>query len=490
MTLVLHPRAAPPDRLRLWLGAFDRPPGELTWTVGGRRVEPAPVRPAAPAHPWGATCWTGVYEIAGDGAEAIAPGARYRVEVRERGAGGRRARLEVRTLPAEVPGGLDRWFDVLLISCFHQAEDPTGRVGRLVTGLPAGRRPQLSLLMGDQVYLDLPTIGDFPDDERKLAAKFERDYRTNWAGPGGYGRVLAAAPYVAAPDDHEYWNNFPHRSPIIQNSWSAGGRERWRKAADHLYEAFQLGHPAKLGEPVTVDVPPLSFLVLDNRSHRRDDRSRSLAPGTIERVRAWVDRVIAARGFGVVVTGQSLLDEKVGELQGEIADRMLANYGDYPALVRELARLAEAGRPVLLLTGDVHWGRVLRLVDPHGRTRFYEVICSPSSLVASVGADQVKTLGASIRRLFGGEETTWPRHGDPADPPEHFAPQVLGRRYRTEPREPLHRQRGDQVALLSFRRHGRGGLEMKVTYRPVDRPGGGSGGPAVEVGPFTLGPAT
>ena len=479
MTLVLHPRASSGDRLRVWLGAFDRPPTGLTWAVDGQDLPAVALRPIGPAHRWDASTWTGVFELGGADAPEITPGSRHRVSVRESGASGRRAQLEVRTVPAGVPWHLDRSFNVLLVSCFHQAEDRSGRVGQLVAGLPVTLRPDLTLLMGDQVYLDLPTVQNFESASAALAQRFEGSYRANWLGPQGYARVLDAAPAVAIPDDHEYWNNFPHRSPIIQNSWEASDRESWRTAADAVFESFQLAAPAALGDPVELDVPPLSFLVLDNRSQRQADRSRSLPPGALAKVAAWVDRLIETRSFGVVVTGQSLLDEKVGDLKGAVADRVLANYGDYPQLVRELARLSEAGRPVLLLTGDVHWGRAVE-VRSEGQIRFLEVISSPSALVSSVGADQFKSIRASMHQLFTGQRDPTFRHSDPQDPPAYFAHALFGSRYKTTM---LTGQKGDHVALLSFRRHG-DGLRLTVRFLPVP----GTGGPPTTVGPLSLMP--
>lgn len=40
-------------------------------------------------------------------------------------------------------------------------------------------------------------------------------------------------------------------------------------------------------------------------------------------------------------------------------------------MVRALKRLADAGQAVLLLTGDVHWGRITK-IEEGGRARFYE----------------------------------------------------------------------------------------------------------------------
>jgi len=487
MSLHLHPRQAPADRLRLWVGATGRTraPGALRFELDGQAVDARPLRPLTQARSevpaGGARGYTGVFEIAADGqGRPLAPAQTYRAVVREDGSP-HRAGLVVRTLPDGVPSGLGESFRVLLASCFHAAEDRTARLGALIRGLPATLRPHLTLLMGDQVYLDLPTLANFPDDQKALEERFERDYLANWTDPGGYAQLLAAAPTVAVPDDHEYWNNAPHASPIIQNSWKAEGRERWRRAAERMYEAFQLAHPQKLGEPVEVRVPPLSFLLLDTRSQRREDRARSLSPQALRAVEDWARTTAAAGEFGVVVTGQSLFDAPTGKLAGTVGDWTLADYGDYRPLVRALAGLAEVGRPVLCLTGDVHWGRVLAARGHGGAPRFYEIITSPSSLVTSVGMDQVATVGGAVQRLLGGEADPWPRHSDPAEPEKLFGAGVLASSYATET---IHPQKGNQVALLSFRRIGNT-LELRITYFPVPRSGASR---ARQVAPIKLAP--
>jgi len=67
-----------------------------------------------------------------------------------------------------------------------------------------------------------------------LAEKFEKDYTINWSEPLAYANVLGAAPSISIPDDHEYWNNYPHASPFIQNAWSQEGRDNWREAAQSM----------------------------------------------------------------------------------------------------------------------------------------------------------------------------------------------------------------------------------------------------------------
>ncbi len=457
--LILHARAAPKDKIRVWLcadcGRDD--PVSPKWKLNGAAARPDVLRALEPSHAFGSTVRTGVFEF------TLAPSAAA-FNVVEVKTPGMSATLTVRPFPSSIEK--DDWFRILLCSCFHQAENHQALLAKTYQNIPSSQRQDLSLFMGDQVYLDLPTLNNYPDDSAKLAERFETYYRTNWTTVLGLEPLFNAAPSVFCPDDHEYWNNFPHVSPIIQNSWKKASRDRWKVPADQLYDAFQSTPPAARGDNIAVDIAPLSVMVLDQRSQRQEDRSATLAPSGLQQLNDWVDRLIAERKIGAVVTGQSLLDKPVSEYQGTVADWVLSNYGDYESVVKALQRLAEAGRPVLLLTGDVHWGRVTRIKEG-GRTKFIEIVCSPSSLVTTIGSDQLKSIGAGFRKFFKGEETRWPRHSSPPDAEPFFAPQVFGKRYRTDV---VHKQTGDQLAMLAFRRAG-GEIEAKVTYYEIhERP--------------------
>jgi hypothetical protein len=465
--LVLHPRAAPGDRLRVWVGALGRTAAPaLAWTVDGAPAQPLVVRALASARDdagpdamVAATtvrAFTGIFEFAGP---TIVPASAHRVEVKASDGG--HAGLDVRTLPAEVPTGLDRTFNVLLVSCFHRTEDREGLAGNLVAALPDALRPDVTLLLGDQVYLDLPALADFKARRDWLSQRFENDYVANWRGPDGYARVLQAAPTVATPDDHEYWNDFPRAQPHIRTTWSESGRAAWQASARSLYDAFQ-ANPLDGRAAFELDVPPLSLFVLDTRTDRTASRARIVAPAALAQFRAWIDRLLRDRLIGLVASGQSFLDPPAGKLA---LDLMLANFEDYNAIVGEMRRAFEGGIPLVLVTGDVHWGRVVEILDA-GRMRSagFEVISSPSSLVTSIGLDQIRTIGAAIGRLFG-RRNPWPRHSDARDPESHFAQRELGARF---PIARVHRQKGNMVALLSFRRTGFG-LELRVRYFPIHR---------------------
>jgi hypothetical protein len=162
--------------------------------------------------------------------------------------------------------------------------------------------------------------------------------------------VLDAAPSVSIPDDHEYWNNFPHASPFIQNAWSHNGRERWRKAAQAMYRAFQLPYPNNLlpfpnnlGEAFLLDVHPLSFFIADTRSGKDPDRRFTMPESEHQQLNDWVDRVIAEKLLGVFVSGQSVFEDPISSIKGAIADYELPNYEDFGRIMQTLQRIADAG---------------------------------------------------------------------------------------------------------------------------------------------------
>ena len=483
MDLVLYPRVAPQDCLRVWLGVFAATAAPaLNWLLNGAPIVPTSLRPLASVRPDtmlppGVAStelprgFTGVYEF-----PELLPDTLYTITVQ---GGNQSATLETRTLPSAVPTDLDRWLNVLLVSCFHQAEDRQGLAGIIVSQLPAVARPHLTLLAGNQVYLDLPTLKDFPDDVAWLAEKFEKDYTLNWRGPRGYTEVLAAAPSLSIPDDHEYWNNFPHPSPFIGNSLTPAGRDRWRQVAQAMYAGFQLPYPAQLGEPVRFEIAPLSFFVADTRSNKDPDRRFTMSEAAHQQMEQWVSDTIAQKQFGVFVSGQSLFMPATGKIAGAVGDYELPNYDDYGRILLRLQQLADAGRPALCLTGDVHWGRVVTATDIRtGRTSFAEIISSPVSLVTTIGQDQVREVGAFLGDLFG-PRNPWPRHSDPEEPPAFLASEPLQGRF---PCATQHRQKGNHVALLSFRQHG-SGIEVRITYWPITRD-------ATVAKPSVIGPIT
>lgn len=160
------------------------------------------------------------------------------------------------------------------------------------------------------------------------------------------------------------------------------------------------------------------------------------------------------------ITGQSMLGLPVGGLRGRVADYQLANYGDFSYLTNALGRLAEAGLPVIMITGDVHWGRLAAAWDARtGRESIFEIISSPTSLVSTVAKDQL----LAVRGAITGQTEAWPRHSSPGPVPEFLWFGNFGSRFVCSR---IHEQRGNHFVLLSFARSG-AGINLRTTYYPI-----------------------
>jgi hypothetical protein len=459
MALVVSSRLpSGPGRVQVFVGDFDvnaaRP---VHFTLDGAPAQPTVLRPLSsvrgPAHgaPQGSAglrCFTGVYEF-----RDLPRSKRVRVGIQ---AGGESKLLDLTTLPDAVPSAGKGGFDILLASCFCTAESNPGSIAAAVRNLlsairakPSGlRAPDCSLLMGDQVYLDLPTLKDFANDPSFLATKFEADYRANWQS--GLAPLMQLAPWAAVPDDHEYWNNAPHPSTQNANTWTEGGRKNWRDAAALCYAAFAQPFNGRntdsVDDPLVLDVHPISIFIADGRSKRDPGLAYTLTPSCRGKLREWIERLNAERKVGLFVSGQSLLQEPASQLGGKLADWELPNYRDYALILSELAR---AKNRMILLTGDVHWGRVAGAYDAvTGAERWQEVIVSPLALVTTVGVDQ----WSRFKGLFRPSDA-WPRHGSGGTPPGRLtvgAAQAyrctVGQSTEVRPAQ----VKGDQLGLLSF----------------------------------------
>jgi hypothetical protein len=146
--------------------------------------------------------------------------------------------------------------------------------------------------------------------------------------------------------------------------------------------------------------------------------------------------------------------------------------------MQTLQRVVDGGRSLICLTGDVHWGRVAAAQDLNtGRTAITEIIASPSSLVTTVGFDTINQVGSFIGGIFGGSDP-WPRHSAASQTPDFLGAGTLDKRFACST---IHGQKGNHVALLSFRQGGES-VRCRVTYWPI-HPDSSVRTP-VELGPF------
>jgi len=450
--VVLHPCGATADRVRVWLGVFGQTvsPGALSWRLNGVDVEPsAVIKPLASVRQnqylagTPQRAFTGVFDF------VIPSEERTRAHVVEaRVPGEPAAALTTSPVPAEVGTDWNHPFNVLVMSCFDTATD-RGRAKSALSSLPQHLKPHLALLTGDQVYLDAPLLENLPNRDVALAEVLERKYVHNWQPPGEFSHLLDLAPTVCCPDDHEYWNNYPNEARQLNNTWFKPGRDRWADIGRRLYESFQHSTPVPFGQPIRLDVAPLSFLVVDTRSFRDEGTKTLLAPGALDAVKQWAASLKTSGRIGVFVTGQSLIEEKKGWFGAEFLDSALANYDDYAPIMGALHAAMRDGSDILLVTGDVHWSHVTQLepmdalVNP---ARAYEVICSPTSLLAGLN-------------LLPGPPPAIDKWAGPKFQTGMYLPARLGDAFK-----------GNHACILSFRRigkHDTSSVELKVTFVPL-----------------------
>jgi len=358
----LVPNEATSSSMKLWVGCrFGAPSANLSV-----RAEPAGRAVPLPAlQPWpsraDAQVHTGRVEIA-----ELAADATQTFILLE--AGNEVARCEAGTLPTRV-GSPDDPLIVFLGSCFCRKQDRG--VGAAITGLPAAAQPHVKILAGDQVYLDAESRSWRGNSEERLREIFLDAYWATWTSPGtSLAQVLARGPNWFMSEDHEFWNNYPYRNAAGFDTWLpwGAGKDAYKQIANELYERFQ--SPAAFTK---IDVSPVSFALLDTRRYRDDRKHQLCRPDDFKQFAKWVGNL---SGPGVLVTGQPIFGEESG-LLGTVMDLSLPDYDQYEDVLRALAA---AHQPIILLSGDVHFGRIANTRRRTGPD-LVEIIASPLALV-------------------------------------------------------------------------------------------------------------
>ena len=371
MTWLLVPQSATATEAELWVGALSPsdPTAAPSLTVGGRLIA------LGPFARWsnGGTATVHWQRVT---VGQLAGGKRYGARLSV--GGSEVARATVSTLPARAT--LERPVTVLLASCFAQRSDRAGRVGHAYRQLPT--KPDFKLLCGDQVYLDSPWWAYARRHaEPELYERLFEHYRETWTqrtagGLGGFQALLADGSNWFAPDDHELWNNAPQGASFVRDTWTQNGRDAWLAGARGLYDVFQAKRVAA-SRVQRIDVGTLSFFIADTRMDRDRKRKGFMSSFDLQQLEGWLG---TAGPPGVLVLGQPLFAEPAGSLSGRVGDWHLQNFE--PQWSQLVNALASAKRSIVMLTGDVHFGRIARATMPSG-VGLIEVIASPLSLVES-----------------------------------------------------------------------------------------------------------
>ena len=283
----------------------------------------------------------------------------------------------INTLPERLPlhkSGA-KPLTVALGSCYWPDQDG-GRVGTAYRGLYENPRhphdsPDLTFLTGDQVYLDIgfDVRSWVPMEVRRRIAQ---DYARHWQG---LGDVLTRGANYMLPDDHEWYNGYPEapdpKNPYLWPLQDESLRKAWERVARQGIENVQQCPVVEVMDFAS----DLSICFADLRSFRKPNLGGLMKADDLNRLFAWAKGLTTP---GVLVIPQPLLVTK---------NPHEANLLDYTQdYCRLLAALGSTGHDIVVLSGDVHYGRVVSVkLGTRGAT-LYEVVSSPLSNLTYLNA--------------------------------------------------------------------------------------------------------
>jgi hypothetical protein len=286
------------------------------------------------------------------------------------------------TLPARIPGVNERPLTIGLGSCFYEHRDGGAAAEAYKLLFEHGDpkvRPHMKFLTGDQVYLDIG-FDSLSPVTRELRERIADDYAKHWRS---LGSILSRGGTWMLPDDHEYWNDYPYTDsavPTLAALKIAAIRNAWKEAATNGVKNVQRSAVVE-----TIDFGgDLSICLADLRSYRGVHAGEKVMmhPDSFPKLLAWAKRLQTP---GVLVIAQPLV-------VGKESERNLLSFpGQYRQLIEALG---QSGHDVVILTGDVHYGRIAVCpLGPKGG-RLIEIIASPLSNLTLVNS--ISTSGPML----------------------------------------------------------------------------------------------
>ena len=312
--------------------------------------------------------------------ESLSPGQDYQVDFQAR-RNGEWIHLEsafFTTLSTALSKDKKNPFTVAIGSCFYTKHDG-GRVGQSYEALYKSEKfkPDIKFLAGDQVYVDIG-LGLFPLDQEDCQYRVADDYAESWSLMRS---MLRRGGTWMLPDDHEYWNNYPFLDGFNPYLITLEHDDEFRgHFEDACIQAVRNVEQIKTTRFIDIGTD-LSFCVADLRTER--SRDHFVSPGEFAKIIDWIGNLT---GPGVLVIPQPLIATK-----GNKNDSNLPDWDQYEQLLKAMEN---ANHDTVVLTGDVHYGRVAQVMIGNSDNKLVEVITSPLSNLSEI--DGIAATGPEL----------------------------------------------------------------------------------------------
>ncbi|MGB7303587.1 MAG: GMC oxidoreductase [Burkholderiaceae bacterium] len=230
------------------------------------------------------------------------------------------------------------------------------------TALPPARftTPTLTLMLGDQIYADA-TAGMVDP-----ATPVER-YTERYESAFGVGkspqiaRLLRTMPVLMTPDDHEYYNGYPHEPSSADGDHDAAIAQ----AISDLHLFQSITNPNGRQGNYVFDCGLVRYCVIDTRSNRSDNKTNQQIRITAPDTMTWLQTQLTTAGerFICICTGSVVLPglRDDGSPSNPIAIREGFEVArDEQRELLDLCITHASGR-FALISGDYHIGSVVNL---------------------------------------------------------------------------------------------------------------------------------
>ncbi|MEH6445328.1 MAG: hypothetical protein V7784_15645 [Oceanospirillaceae bacterium] len=288
------------------------------------------------------------------------------------------------TLPNQLPSDTQKPFTIGLGSCFYNHRDG-GRAAAAYKALfvNGGEKyqPDVTFLTGDQVYLDIG-FDSLSLISSEIRERIADDYALHWQA---LGSIFTHGATWMIPDDHEYWNDYPNYKtniPTLQALRLKSVRTAWTRAAKDAVFNVQQAQQLEIFN-IGSDI---SFCLADLRSYRSEQRFIPVAGMT--KLLKWVKDL---QSPGVLVIPQPLIVNENSQ------EKNLRSYDQqYKALLQAMSQCLH---DIVVLSGDVHFGRISQVSLGNNGNKLVEIISSPMSNLTGLNGIATATPEAEPRQF-------------------------------------------------------------------------------------------